>query len=625
MVNEIGIGGAWGPTYFSFGVTPDHFSDQGGYNLGFNLVTGATTASAPSSRQASNWFVEDTMTWTRGKHNIAVGGTFTQFNLWLTNQTLVPGVNFGLNTTVDPANPMFTTTNFPGASNNQLNEARLLYALLSGRVTSINGNVRLNPDTGLYDYLGSSTARGRMNEFGAYVQDSWRISSTVTANIGVRYQLQMPFQPQNDIYSMVTFDNLCGVSGVGQGPEDRNCNLFKPGTLTGSPSVYQAYDAGNPGYNTDFNNLAPSVGMTWRPNAQSGFWRTLLGDPEQAVVRGAYSVAYNRNGMGDFSGTYGGNPGQTITTNRNVANGNLALPGESWPVLLRENSRLGPPATCAGAPTAACVPASPSYPLVATTANDLNLFDPELQISFSRLYRSGFSVPSAATPRSRSATWAPATSAAGRTRTGTPSTSTRTVSWTNGRPRRPIWCSNQATDEAIRSCIRGPARRPCPSTWVYFQGLNNVAAHIQGNYTSSNFTNNARLKELSRLEPNVGGAAGTLLDSATFRQNALNAGLARNFFIMNPDVGDAVITRSKSFTKYDSLQIDIRRRLSRGFLVQGSYVFAHRYGSALDDLHFERYLGGAPSGTIPHNFKVNWVDEILSAAAAGSGSPMTRG
>ena len=50
------------------------------------------------------------------------------------------------------------------------------------------------------------------------------------------------------------------------------------------------------------NNVAPNVSLAWRPNVQDGFLRTLLGDPENAVLRGGYSVAYDRQGISAFTG-----------------------------------------------------------------------------------------------------------------------------------------------------------------------------------------------------------------------------------------------------------------------------------------------------------------------------------
>ena len=93
---------------------------------------------------------------------ISFGGTFTQIDIWLKGQTLVPTINFGI-VTGDPADAMFNTTNFPGASTTNLNNARALYALLVGRVSSITGNARIDESTGKYVYMGAATQRGRQD------------------------------------------------------------------------------------------------------------------------------------------------------------------------------------------------------------------------------------------------------------------------------------------------------------------------------------------------------------------------------------------------------------------------------------------------------------------------------
>jgi hypothetical protein len=74
------------------------------------------------------------------------------------------------------------------------------------------------------------------------------------------------------------------------------CRFFTPGASGGKVPEFNQFARGNGGYNTDWNNVAPNVGVAWRPRVESGWLRALLGDPEQATIRAGYSVAYERQG-----------------------------------------------------------------------------------------------------------------------------------------------------------------------------------------------------------------------------------------------------------------------------------------------------------------------------------------
>jgi len=103
------------------------------------------------------------------------------------------------------------------------------------------------------------------------------------------------------------------------------------------------YTQGTPAFNTDRNNFAPSLGVTWRPTAESGLLRGILGQDGDTVLFGSYALAYERAGMADFSDVFSDNPGVSIAVNRNATIGNLNNDGQGFPVLLRQSSRLGAP------------------------------------------------------------------------------------------------------------------------------------------------------------------------------------------------------------------------------------------------------------------------------------------
>ena len=101
-------------------------ADQAGFLLNINTVGGITNAASTGSdqaREASTKVIENTLSWLKGSHSIQAGGSWTRTDVWLQNQQYVPTMNFGVDG-ADPANGMFTTANFAGASTAQLTEAR---------------------------------------------------------------------------------------------------------------------------------------------------------------------------------------------------------------------------------------------------------------------------------------------------------------------------------------------------------------------------------------------------------------------------------------------------------------------------------------------------------------------
>src|SRR5437016_2764968 len=133
--------------------------------------------------------------------------------------------------------------------------------------------------------------------------DSWRVRPGLTLNLGVRWEAQGSFVPHNGSYTLPSVDDVWGVSGPG--------NLFKPGVMTGRVTPFYQFKEGGQSYNTDRGNFAPSFGFAWSP--KNG----------KTVVRGGYAIAYNRRGIGEFRTIISTNPGIIITTNRDLANGNL--------------------------------------------------------------------------------------------------------------------------------------------------------------------------------------------------------------------------------------------------------------------------------------------------------------
>ena len=76
-----------------------------------------------------------------------------------------------------------------------------------------------------YVFGGTGLQRARLRDLGFFIADTWRWKPNLTLNVGVRYELQLPFYPSNNSYSKASVEDVWGVSGVD--------NLFQPGVLTG--------------------------------------------------------------------------------------------------------------------------------------------------------------------------------------------------------------------------------------------------------------------------------------------------------------------------------------------------------------------------------------------------------
>jgi len=612
LVNEARFGLTGGTVLFFPEVNSGQFANQGGFSLNLNGATGvggatgitnATVTTGPERRNAPVWDYADTLTWTRGAHSFSFGGQLTQAGLWINDQVAVPVISFGI-ANGDPAAAMFNTTNFPGASANNLTTAQGYYALLTGRVTAITANAFLDEKTNKYKYLADEVRRARQRDFAFFGQDSWRARPNLTLTGGLRWELQMPFTVQNSVYSTSTVAGLYGVSGP---------NLFKPGTLAGSPTQFTNLTKGSQLYDTQWTNFAPSVGFAWTPAAKGGWLRRVIGDGGQTVLRGGYSIAYERQGSASVLNFFDANPGLFTNATRSTTIGNLTGAtgdGGPLPLLLSQTSRLGP----------ASFPSAPTYPFTGIITDQVNIFDPHLKTPYAQSWSFGIQ----------------------REITKDMAVEVRYVhtlnlqQWVAFNYNETNIVENgflnefklaQANLQANIAAGRGNTFKyagpgtgtsPLPIYLAYFQGLPASQAGDTTKYTSANFASANFTGPLALNNPQPYTTAGLsstqgLQGNATFRQNALNAGLPANFFVVNPGLLGAPFTESNGgYSRYDGLQMDFRRRMSKGLLVGANYTWAKSYQGVRYSFRIPRVntIFTTNGGTLAHAFKANWLYEL---------------
>jgi hypothetical protein len=611
LVNELrgGITAKGGASYFGDNSSngPQTFEDSGGFAIDFDANIGLTnwyTQLTPSWRAVPTYGIDDTVSWQKGKHSLNFGGSVLFSRGWESAQQMVPLINLRFDTVRDPAAFLFTSANFPGATSANLTDARELYSLLTGRVGSVASQAALDPTTNEYVELGARTRAGTINMYSVFAQDSWRMSPTLTVNGGLRWDVQLPFTATNDIMSTVTLADICGISGLGDGGLYSKCDFSRSGTGGKIPEYIQ-YTSGTRGYNTDWNNIAPSVSVAWRPNVEGGWLRALLGDPGQATIRGGYSVAYERQGLSIFTGQFGANPGSTIDLTRSADSGDpLVPPGESWPVLLSQTERLY---TASFNPT-------PAFPIAVlpNRGSNIDAFAPDIVIASARTWTVGFQ-----------------RALSGNTAVEFRYVGTRGVDqWSelnwNG-IRGEDLLANGFLDEfklAMANLVAnngsglssrrgsfayfgpGTGTNPLPIYLSYLNGrtdATNPAAYTGG---ASTWTSSTLASRLVPSNPAPVTSAADLDGNSARRTNAIAAGLPRNFFVLNPDVGSVNVYDSGAYSVYHSLQIELRRRMSRGLALNVNYQYAIEGGSSFDGFSFGRVM--SPSSNVRHAVKTQW-------------------
>lgn len=200
---------------------------------------------------------EDSLTWTHGKHVVHAGFEFFHYimnDVYPGNEGVAGGFSF--------------TGQFTG--NGGTTGGNGVADFLLGLPADVMEGTPLNFHL-------------RNSLFGAFVQDNWRVTSHLTLNIGLRYELTTPRGDSNASHN-VNFD-----------------------ALSGTPEIGTNYDTYN-----GISNFQPRIGLAWQPE-----WL------HNTVLRAAYGIStyMEGNGVNNLAVV---NPPYVIT--RDEDNTGLTLP-----------------------------------------------------------------------------------------------------------------------------------------------------------------------------------------------------------------------------------------------------------------------------------------------------------
>jgi hypothetical protein len=615
LVSELRFGLIGGTVIFNNGINPSDFDQWRGYAPGLGFVTNPFRTTGQTRRNTPLKQGNANLTYSMSSHLLNFGFSFTQVNTWTTSVNgtqIIPGVNFGVVST-DPiisTNNIFTLANFPGATTADMQtNAPALYALLTGRVSSINRSVVLDDETKTYG-PNQPIVKNQQREFGLYFQDSWRVKPGLTLNYGVRWDLQNPPVNLNGVYTRPGYAGVWGISGIG--------NLFKPGASGGQTPFFNATTPGEAGYEINHKQFSPSIGLAWQMPKSDGPLSWLIGK-SGSVLRAGYAISTLREDASTLA-VWGGNQGRTITLNVDPTNF-LADFGPAGSVQFR-NAVL--PKRQA--------PTTPSFPLAIQAGNSITDFDPHLKVGYVQSWDIGLQ----------------------RELTRDTALEVRYV----GNHGTRLWrqvnineinaLSNGFLEEFRVAQANLASARGCSTPDPVCMGINRAK--------SSNYSGLAGQAPLPMIQLAVGGTGNDATTALQIEQgqvgalaNAIATNSARigrltaanypaNLFQVNPAAisGSANIEVNGGNSNYNGLQVELKRRMSKGLLFQGSYVWSHSItnesgagvNGSFTTLRNMGYDKQASPYDIRQAVKMNWIYELPLGKGhhflGGVSNPVTR-
>jgi hypothetical protein len=222
-----------GPAGFPETVPPIYFNN-------FSIGVPTLTTLQPNN----TWMISDGFSKVMGKHSLKIGGEFRYLQINERN-TCAPNGDFtfnGLETGIDFADFLLGAPT-GGAPYNQCSQ----------------------------QFLDSRTRYG-----GAYAQDVYKLKPNFTLNLGVRWEVSMPW-----------YDTQGKIETIVPGLQSTQFPTAPLGwVVPGDPGIPSTLAP------THYNNWAPRVGIAYSPDFKDGLLAKLTGGPGKTSIRAAFGIYY---------------------------------------------------------------------------------------------------------------------------------------------------------------------------------------------------------------------------------------------------------------------------------------------------------------------------------------------
>jgi len=219
--------------------------------IGFgNAVNGYQETYIGNSFQGNfsgaNIIAGDSLTWTKGRHNFTFGGDFHAHQVNSHSGSGAMSYNFTNNTTGNPA----------AAYNNQVG---------FGFASFLLGDVTTAKETTPFDLY------GRQKSMSLFVQDGYKVTPTLTLNLGLRWDYTFRFHEKYGHWANYDLNAIDPTLGI-------------PGTLVFANGGGDSFEK-----NEYSRNFGPQIGFAWSP------WK-------KTVFHGAWGLIYMPPSVPYFNG-----------------------------------------------------------------------------------------------------------------------------------------------------------------------------------------------------------------------------------------------------------------------------------------------------------------------------------
>jgi hypothetical protein len=238
----------WATDGFPVAVFTGNYAPQG-----FDSNGSTNSTNRPSVTDANTIGMTEDIVWTKGKHNLAIGGQMIwyQYNSQLPLGGSSQSMSFNTSTTSQFGNNSTSVSTTQGST-----YASYLLGDLSALYLSSNVNF--------------TSIGGRFKAFSPYIQDDWKLINGLTLNLGLRWDI---FTPYREVNNRMTWFN----------PDLKNPITGTNGTIqySGSRNLYACNC--DTRYSTYLGNIEPRIGFEYKFK-------------QDLVMHGSYGITTTHSG-----------------------------------------------------------------------------------------------------------------------------------------------------------------------------------------------------------------------------------------------------------------------------------------------------------------------------------------